>query len=114
MKIDKALIAGSTTMLILKLLSIEDMYGYQMIEQLEMRSENVFTLKAGTLYPLLHKLEQQGILTAYEEQAENQKKRKYYSLTQLGKKVLDEQQKEWKTYASGVSKVLGGASLYEI
>ena len=68
MKIDKSLMTGSTTMLILKLLSMEDMYGYQMIEQLEKRSENVFTLKAGTLYPLLHKLEQQGILTSCEEQ----------------------------------------------
>lgn len=114
MKIDKSLMTGSTTMLILKLLSTEDMYGYQMIEQLEMRSENVFTLKAGTLYPLLHKLEQQGILKSYEEKAAGQKMRKYYSITSKGKKVLAEKEKEWTTYTSVVNKVLGGVNFEAI
>ena len=49
-------------MLLLKLLEENDMYGYQMIEQLQQRSDNVFALKAGTLYPLLHNLEEQGLL----------------------------------------------------
>lgn len=114
MKIDKSLVSGSTTMLILKLLSKEDMYGYQMIEQLELRSENVFTLKAGTLYPLLHKLEQQGILISHEKKAENQKLRKYYSITDDGRKLLDKKQHEWSTYAKGVNKVLGGISFETI
>ena len=113
MKIDKSLMTGSTTMLILKLLSLEDMYGYQMIEELEVRSENVFTLKAGTLYPLLHKLVQQGILTTYEKKIENQKLRKYYSITDEGKKVFKEKQAEWTTYASVVQKVLGGVGYNE-
>ena len=54
MAIDKMLIAGSTGMMLLKLLSEKDMYGYEMIETLRERSQNVFELKAGTLYPLLH------------------------------------------------------------
>ena len=49
MAIDKSLVSGSTTMLLLKLLSEKDMYGYEMIEELKKRSENVFALKAGTL-----------------------------------------------------------------
>ena len=57
MNVDKSLISGSTTMLLLKLLAEKDMYGYEMIEVLRERSENVFELKAGTLYPLLHSLE---------------------------------------------------------
>ena len=57
MKIDKSLVSGSTAMLVLKLLEENDMYGYEMIEKLRERSENVFELKAGTLYPLLHGLE---------------------------------------------------------
>ena len=113
MKIDKSLMTGSTMMLILKLLSMEDMYGYQMIEQLEKRSENVFTLKAGALYPLLHKLEQQGILTSYEEQSENQKMRKYYHITEEGRRIFDEKQKEWSTYTSVVNKILGGFGFNE-
>ena len=57
MPVDKSLASGSMSMLILKLLSEKDMYGYEMIDSLRKRSENVFELKAGTLYPLLHSLE---------------------------------------------------------
>ena len=57
MAVEKNLISGSTAMLILKLLSEKDMYGYEMIETLRERSKNVFELKGGTLYPLLHDLE---------------------------------------------------------
>ncbi|WDV44494.1 helix-turn-helix transcriptional regulator [Clostridiaceae bacterium M8S5] len=111
MKIDKSLISGSTSMLILKLLDQEDMYGYQIIEQLELRSETIFTLKAGTLYPLLHKLEQKGILTSYEKKAENQKMRKYYSITTDGRKFLADKQKEWHVYANSINKILGGMQI---
>ena len=68
MAIDKALLSGSTTMLILKLLEEKDMYGYQMIEDLRRKSDSTFDLKAGTLYPLLHSLERNDIasrITSY-------------------------------------------------
>ncbi len=58
MSIDKTLVSGSVTMLLLKLLSEKDMYGYEMISTLRERSQNVFELKAGSLYPLLHNLEE--------------------------------------------------------
>lgn len=108
MKIDKSLITGSTTMLILKLLSIENMYGYQMIEELEKRSENVFTLKAGTLYPLLHTLENQNIIISYEQKSANGRTRKYYHITDVGKKAFHKKEDEWLYYTSSVNKVLGG------
>ena len=57
MAVDKALISGSMTMLLLRLLAEKDMYGYEMIDTLRKKSCNVFELKAGTLYPLLHGLE---------------------------------------------------------
>ena len=60
MAVDKSLISGSTMMLLMKLLEGRDMYGYEMIESLRSRSENVFELKAGTLYPLLHTMESKG------------------------------------------------------
>ena len=53
MAVDRSLVSGSTTMLLLKLLSEKDMYGYEMIETLREKSQNVFELKAGTLYPCL-------------------------------------------------------------
>lgn len=105
MAIDKSLISGSTSMLILRLLEDKDMYGYEMIETLEKKSNNVFTLKAGTLYPLLHSLEEKKYLTAYEDEAGG-KIRKYYSLTKEGRKYLKAKKDEWQEYQSAVSNVL--------
>ena len=59
MKIEKSLVSGSMMLLILRLLEEKDMYGYEMIEALREKSQNVFELKAGTLYPLLHGLERE-------------------------------------------------------
>ena len=56
MAVDKSLMSGSMTMLLLRLLAEKDMYGYEMIDTLRKKSCNVFELKAGTLYPLLHGL----------------------------------------------------------
>ena len=111
MAIDKALVSGSTTMLILRLLDEKDLYGYEMIEELRERSNNVFELKAGTLYPLLHSLEDKSFLTSYEKEV-NGKKRKYYSITKQGKKHLIQKKEEWKEYSAAVAGVLsfaGGA-----
>ena len=98
--------AGNATLLILSLLAEGDLYGYQMIEALERRSQNVFSMKAGTLYPLLHKLEQAGAVRAYEQFAENGKLRKYYAMTNSGRKLLQEKQEEWQVYAGAVDRVL--------
>jgi DNA-binding PadR family transcriptional regulator len=107
MKIDKSLLSGSTTMLVLRLLESKDMYGYQMIEILEKNSNNVFTLKAGTLYPILHGLEKQGMLKSYDEpEPENARPRKYYSITPAGKKLLKEKKEEWETYSGAVNFVM--------
>jgi PadR family transcriptional regulator PadR len=110
MKIDKSLMSGSTTMLILKLLDDSDMYGYQMIEELEKRSDNVFTLKAGTLYPILHSLEQQGIVESYDKLSDSDRVRKYYRITQKGREFFHEKKSEWTNYTTIVNRVLGGAN----
>ena len=67
MAIERALVSGSMAMLVMKLLSEKDMYGYEMIDTLRQKSQNVFELKAGTLYPLLHSLAEKGLLTVYEQ-----------------------------------------------
>ena len=101
---DKTLISGSMAMLLLKLLSEGDKYGYEMIEALRQRSQNVFELKAGTLYPLLHGLEEKGLLTSYEKKVGG-KVRKYYSITTDGKKVLKASEEEWRDYSRAVLNV---------
>ena len=62
MKISKELAKGSTALLVLSVISKRDMYGYQITEELSLRSQNVFQMKSGTLYPLLHTLEQKGLV----------------------------------------------------
>ena len=105
MAIDKSLISGNTDMLILKLLEKQDMYGYQMIEELAKQSDHTFELKAGTLYPLLHGLEGKGLLKVYEQEYVG-KTRKYYSITKEGKALLETKKAEWSEYQSAVANVL--------
>ena len=107
-KIDKSLLSGSTAMLILQLLESKDMYGYQMIETLEKQSNNIFTLKAGTLYPLLHGLEKDGVVKSYEIITESSRTRKYYGITNSGRKLLQDKKTEWEIYSSAVNLVLEG------
>jgi len=103
--IDKTLLSGSMGTMLLKLLSEKDMYGYEMIETLSKRSQNVFELKVGTLYPLLHSLESKKYLVSYEK-VESGKMRKYYSITGEGKKFLKSKLEEWDTYAD-VAEIAG-------
>lgn len=107
MAVSKNQISGNTSMLLLKLLSEKDMYGYEMIDTLSKRSENVFELKVGTLYPLLHSLVQGGYLNSYDQQV-NGKLRKYYQITPNGRKHLDKMIEEWNTYVNAVAMMIGG------
>ena len=106
MKISKELMKGSTPTLVLSVMENEDMYGYQIIKELEKRSENVFCLKEGTLYPILHSLEDAGYLESYWVDMES-KKRKYYHITRKGKAQQKEKKEEFKVYSASVGKVLG-------
>lgn len=112
MPIDKSLLTGATTSLVLGLLEERDMYGYQMIETLARKSDDTFRLKAGTLYPILHTLEAGGAVESYEEKADNDRLRKYYRLTPKGKHLLQEKRREWQEYSAAVNKVLNGGLSY--
>ena len=68
---DKRYMALGTSMLVLRLLKQQCMYGYQIIRELEQQSQMVFRLQEGTLYPVLHSLEQQGAVTSFQKTAEN-------------------------------------------
>ena len=109
MATDTSLFSGSMTMLVLKLLEEKDMYGYEMIDTLAQRSNNVFELRAGTLYPLLRNLVNQKCLTSYEQEV-NGKLRKYYSLTTIGKQLLKDKEKTWREYSDAVLSVIGSMS----
>ena len=100
---------GSAAMLVLALLKGGEMYGYQIIEELARRSENVFQFKEGTLYPILHGLEKDRLLTAREAEAPNGRVRRYYAITAKGLKALEEKEQEWNAFSKAVSAILAGA-----
>lgn len=109
MKIDKSLLSGSTALLVLSLLSESDKYGYQMISDLALRSEQVFEFKEGTLYPILHALEKEGALRSYEKEAPSGRTRRYYSITGKGRKLLAEKKEQWGHFAHAVELIVGHA-----
>ncbi len=98
---------GGMDLLILHLLAERDMYGYEMVTELASRSNEVFQLKEGTLYPLLHRLEKDGSVSAYEEKKEG-RVRRYYRLTRKGGEKLRERTEAWERYAGAVNAVLCG------
>lgn len=109
---DKKLMSIGVPMLVLKLLEGRDMYGYQIIKELEQQSEHVFELKEGTLYPILHALEEKLAIISYEKEAETGRIRKYYQLTKMGHKLLAEKEQEWNQYQHTISKILKGGACY--
>ena len=112
MKVNKELMKGSTSILILSLLANERMYGYRIIQTLKERSEKVFEFKEGTLYPMLHALENENAIESYWELVNN-KNRKYYKITDSGRKLLAQKKEEWQVYTKAVNSILqGGACCY--
>ena len=107
-KADKNLLSGSTTLLVLSLLSSGDKYGYEMIAELSRRSDKTFELKEGTLYPILHGLEQEKCVRSYEKEAPTGRVRKYYHITKKGLKRLEEKREEWRFFTEKVNGVVYG------
>lgn len=109
MPTDVSLFSGSMTMLVLKMLEEQDLYGYEMINVLKEKSNNVFELRTGTLYSLLGKLVKNGYLKCYEKKVAG-KNRKYYSLTEDGKRFLKEKEEVWYEYYRAMLEVIGEKS----
>ena len=96
---------GVLELIVLAAVEQKDMYGYEMIDTLSKRSDNVFELKVGTLYPLLHSMVQSGYLESYNQEA-NGKLRKYYRITPNGKKYLEKMIEERNAYANAVTSMI--------
>ena len=99
---------GTLPTLILQVLNREPNHGYRIAQQIKAKSKGVLDFKEGTLYPALHKLENEGLIESYE-QIENGRTRRYYRLTEKGHKVLDKEREEWKQVSKAVSFILEDA-----
>lgn len=102
---NKEMLKGTTALMVLRLLNKEAMYGYGLIKQLEIISSGRFQFKEGTLYPILHQLESEGLINAYWEMAEG-RKRKYYEITVSGKKALEAKTEEWHAFSSAMQSLM--------
>lgn len=107
MKVDKELSKGSHELILLKLLSRKDMYGYQLIQEMALLSEDVFRMSQGSLYPFLHALEGRGLIESYTR-AEQGRERRYYRLTAGGRRALADKEKQWSVYVTAMGRILGG------
>ncbi len=92
--------------IVLNLVSQRPMYGYEIVKEANERSSGVFTFKEGTLYPCLHRLEGAGLIKGEWDVPEKGRKRKYYSVTAQGAKVLAQNRTEWETMSAAVNALL--------
>jgi PadR family transcriptional regulator, regulatory protein PadR len=107
MEIDRELLKGSISLLLLNLLTRGEMYGYEIIQAAAIRSANAFAFKEGTIYPALHQLEKRGLIQAEWRTGDNGRERKYYSLTAKGRKAAEQYEAQWQHLTSAIHAVLG-------
>lgn len=105
MKVSKELVKGSLDIIVLSVLNEEDLYGYEIAKQIKERSNELFTMGEGTLYPLLHKLAKAQYLKPYWKEVDG-RRRKYYSVTRSGKKALASKVEEWKSFSDAVNAIV--------
>jgi transcriptional regulator len=99
---------GTLPTLILEALAQEPSHGYRIAQKIKERSEGVLDFKEGTLYPALHKLQNEGLVES-SEGVENGRARRYYSISKAGRAVLTKDRAEWRQISRAVSAILGEA-----
>jgi len=104
---NRELVKGSTSLLVLQLLNERDMYGYELVKEMDRRSEHSLQMKEGTLYPALHKMEKQEYIECYWQNQAKGPARKYYRITEHGKQILAEKTSEWHKYVQVMNNLIG-------
>lgn len=100
------LVQGTLDLLVLKILQLEPLNGWAISQRLKQVSDDVLQVSDGSLYPALHKLEQEGWITAEWRPSENNRRAKFYSLTRPGRKHLEKEAAQWDRLSSAISNVL--------
>jgi PadR family transcriptional regulator, regulatory protein PadR len=100
------LLQGTLSVLILKILALEPHHGWALSQRLKQVSGDILQVSEGSLYPALHKLEQEGWITAEWKSTENNRRAKFYSLTGLGRKQLAKETADWSRLSAAISQVL--------
>jgi PadR family transcriptional regulator PadR len=103
------LLQGTLDLLILKTLELEAMHGWGISQRIRQISESVLQVNQGSLYPALHRLEEQGWITASWKASENNRQAKYYALTKRGRSQLLEERENWLRLSAAVGRIVGTA-----
>jgi len=98
---------GSAELLVLSLLEDQPRHGYDISKLIQLRSQGALRFHVTSLYPLLHRLEKQGWIEGIWVEKPEQRRRRYYSLTPQGKKVLRSKQKSWLDFVAAISRITG-------
>jgi transcriptional regulator len=101
-----ALVQGTLDMLILKTLALEPMHGYGIGTRLAQISRGVFQVNAGSLFPAFRRLERDGLVKAEWRATENNRRAKYYALTQAGRAALRKHTESWETQTTAIARIL--------
>ncbi len=96
---------GSTELVLLSLLQQRPMYGYEISQEMARLGGGYFEMKEGLLYPTLHRLQKEGLLSSQWRQ-ENDRRRKYYTITAAGRERLHEQSNEWQTFMQKLQEII--------
>jgi PadR family transcriptional regulator PadR len=100
------LLQGTLDLLILKTLAAGPMHGWGVAQKIHVLSEDVLQVNQGSLYPALHRLEQQGLITAQWGASDNNRQAKFYELTRAGRRQLAEETRNWERMAGAVARIL--------
>lgn len=100
------LVQGTLDLLLLKILALEPMHAWAVGQRLKQVSGDVLQVSDGSLYPALHKLEQQAWITAEWKVTDNGRRAKFYSLTRSGRKALDKESANWKRLAGAIARII--------
>ena len=105
-KLGRELKRGTLEMLLLRLLAEQARYGYELVSELRERSGGELDIKEGTLYPVLYRLEDQGLVEPEWQQEGRGVPRKYYGLTKAGQTHLQSLREQWRTFSAAVDRLL--------
>jgi PadR family transcriptional regulator, regulatory protein PadR len=103
---NRELLKGSLDVILLTLLESQPMYGYEIVKKVQLLSSDALTLKEGSLYPALHRLEQTGLLESFWQERQDKANRRYYRLTREGRKALITKREAWEQFVTSVQGVI--------
>jgi len=100
------LVQGTLDLLILKIVALEPMHGWAISQRLKQMSNDVLQVGQGSLYPALHKLEQQGWIEAEWGESDNNRRAKYYRVTREGRRALQQEAAQWERLSAAITQIV--------